>query len=223
MELDTRDGITYRLVQSHHRRAVVDVIARAFVDEPATAHCTSGRPSLDDWVTVTDFFMDECVANGLSLVAMDGDNVAGAFINRDFFNPLPPGLGEYVAEPSNLAPGIAAIDAIDAAWIERRPEIDRTQLGRVVDLWMGGVYPAYRGRQIFNHLTDLSLQVVTEAGFDYAVIEATGAFSQAAMDRAGCQAVYSLPYTEFLWRGEAVFQNVPPPHSKWVIYEKKLR
>ncbi|MCP3953174.1 MAG: GNAT family N-acetyltransferase, partial [Desulfobacterales bacterium] len=110
----------------------------------------------------------------------------------------------------------------DEAWFDTHPEIDRTQTGRVADLWMLGVHPDYLGRGIASRLARLSLEQVAQAGFEYAIVECTGAFSQHAMQAAGCNPVYELPYTDLFWNGEAVFRNVPAPHTKWVIYENKL-
>lgn len=218
-------GVIYTVARPEHRQGILEVLARAFVNEPSTAGQSIERPGYDDWYRFTEFYMDECTTNGLSIVALDGIDgrtVAGAFINRDFLRPPDPRIIEFVSEPSPFAPVVGALDVIDKAWFAVHPEIDRTEVGRVVDLWMVGVHPGYRGRRIASSLSTLSLQHVAKAGFDYAIVECTGAFSQSAMQAAGCTSVYELPYTDFRWHGEAVFRDVPGPHAKWVIYEKKL-
>lgn len=222
MELKLVNGISYKVMRPEQRQAVLEVVAKSFIQEPSSLACSLGAPSPEDWTRFTEFFMDECSTNGLSVVAMDGERIVGAFINRDFLGPLPEGLMEFI-ESSPFAPVIGAILELDDRWFEAHPEIPKDQKGRVVDLWMVGVCPQYRGHQIANHLTELSLEVVAQAGFDMAVVEATGAFSQAAMIKAGCRPVYELAYKDFLWNGKAVFAEVPPPHSKWVIMEKNLR
>lgn len=215
----------YDVVKPAHRQGVLEVLTRAFVNEPSTAAQTIGRPSYSQWRRFTDLFMDECATNGLSIVALDGrdgETVAGAFINRDFLTPPDERFIEFVEEPSPFGPIAQALEIIDEAWFAKHPEIHRTQTGRVADLWMVGVHPEYRGHGIASKLARLSLERVARAGFEYAIIECTGAFSQHAMEAAGCTAVFELPYADFLWKGEAIFKNVPPPHTKWVIYEKKL-
>lgn len=217
--------IIYTVARPEHRQGVLEVLARAFVNEPSTAGQSIQRPGYNDWYRFTEFYMDECTTNGLSIVALDGRDgrtVAGAFINRDFLRPPDPRIIAFVSEPSPFAPIVGALDIIDEAWFAAHPGIDRTETGRVVDLWMVGVHPGYRGHRIASNLSALSLQHVARAGFDYAVVECTGAFSQRAMQAAGCTAVYELPYVDFRWHGEAIFRNVPGPHTKWVIYEKKL-
>lgn len=217
--------IFYDVVQPVHRQGVLAVLTRAFVNEPSTAGQSIGRPGYAQWRRFTEMYMDECSNNGLSIVALDGrdgETVAGAFINRDFLRPTDPGFFEFIAQPSPFGPIAKALDIIDEAWFAKHPEIDREETGRVADLWMLGVHPHYRGHGIASELTRRSLDRVARAGFEYAVIECTGAFSQRVMEAAGCTAVFELPYDDFLWKGEAVFKDVPPPHTKWVIYEKKL-
>ncbi len=217
--------IVYNVLNPDHRQGVLEVLTRAFVNEPSTAGQSIGRPGYAQWRRFTDLYMDECSTNGLSIVALDGrdgETVAGAFINRDFLRPPDPRFLEFIDGSSPFGPIAKALEIIDEAWFAQHPEIQRTQTGRVVDLWMVGVDPEYRGRGIASKLARLSLDRVAQAGFEYAVIECTGAFSQHAMESAGCTPVFELPYTDFLWNGEAIFRNVPPPHTKWVIYEKKL-
>jgi len=219
------DDITYDVVRPKHRQGVSAVLTRAFVDEPSTAGQAIGRPSYAHWRQFTEMYMDECSTNGLSIVALDGRDggtVAGAFINRDFLRPPDPSFAELFTESSPFGPVAKALEIIDEAWFAQHPEIDRTRTGRVVDLWMVGVHPGYRGCGIAAELTRRSLQRVAQAGFEYAVIECTGAYSQRLMAEAGCTPVFELPYADFFWKGEAVFKNVPPPHTKWVICEKKL-
>lgn len=217
--------IVYDVVRPAHRQGVLEVLTRAFVNEPSTAGQSIGRPGYAQWRRFTDLYMDECAANGLSIVALDGrdgKSVAGAFINRDFLRPPDPRFFEFFDDASAFGPIAKALEIIDEAWFAKHPEIHRTQTGRVADLWMVGVDPEYRGRGIASTLARLSLDRVARAGFEYAVIECTGAFSQRAMEAAGCTPVFELPYSDFLWKGEAVFRNVPPPHTRWVIYEKRL-
>ncbi len=218
-------GIIYRVARPEHRQSILKILARAFVNEPSTAGQSIGRPTYDDWYRFTDFYMDECTTNGLSVVALDGldrTTVAGAFINRDFLTPPDPRILEFTAEPSPFAPIAGALDIIDEAWFAAHPEIDRHETGRVADLWMVGVHPDYRGRNIASMLATYSLKRTAKAGFEYAVVECTGAFSQHAMQAAGCRSVHELSYADFRWHGKAIFRNVPAPHTKWVIYEKNL-
>ena len=226
MSLGNHNGIEYTVVEPRHRDQVVEILTAALLDEPSTSGSVLPQPTEAQWRRFTEFFIEECTTNGLSVVALDPSDpttVVGAFINRDFLQPLPVGFEEFVAEPSPFAPILAALTRIDEAWFESHPEIPQTEVGRVVDLWMVGVSGKYLGRKIASVLTELSMKRVAEAGFEFAVIEATGDYSGRMMKAKGCRAVAELAYKDFLWHGEAVFAQVPPPHTKWVIYEKALR
>jgi ribosomal protein S18 acetylase RimI-like enzyme len=158
----------------------------------------------------------------VALDANDMETVAGALINRDFLNPLPLGFTNLIRDPSPFAPLINALDIIDEAWFKMHPEIKRDEQDKVADLWMVGVHPEYRDCGIASNLALHSLEHVARAGFEYAIVECTGAFTQRLFKKVGCSPVFALPYKDLLWKGEAVFRNVPPPHTKWEIYEKKL-
>lgn len=222
-ELGKHDGITYAVLDPRFREEALEVLTEAFLREPSSEGSTLRPLTAGEWRRFTGLFMDECTTNGLSVVALDGERVAGVFINRDFLRPVPAGLQEFTVDPSPMAPLIRALVLIDEAWFERHPEIPRDTPGKVADLWMVGVRRDYAGRGIASRLARYSTERVAEAGFDYAIVECTGAFSQRLIEREGFRTVHALPYKDLLWNGEAVFRNVPPPHTKWVIYEKDLR
>ncbi len=219
------DGVRYEAARPRHRRGVLEVLTRAFVNEPSTAAQTIGRPGYDEWRHFTAFYLDECLTNGLSTVAIDkrdGKTVVGALITRDFLMPPDPRCIEFVEATPSFAPIVEVLDRIDAAWFEKHSDFSPGQPGRVADLWMGGVKLAHRNHGIASKLGRLSLDRLTDAGFEYAIAECTGAYSQHLVKSAGFDTVFELPYVDFLWKGEAVFQNVPAPHRHWGIYEKPL-
>jgi ribosomal protein S18 acetylase RimI-like enzyme len=222
----TQQAMTYRIAEPRDRQTVLSLLAQSFVHEPSTAGCTLERPSYDQWRQFTDFFLDECVNNGLSVVAIDEQNktrpVIGAFIVRDFLAPLSPEFEAFVPD-SPFAPAAMALQELDEAWLARHPEIPANATGRVADLWMLGVKAGYTRQGVATTLTRHALDLVTQAGFDYAVVECTGAYSQRIMTSLEFEPVHELPYSGFLWQGEPVFQNVSPPHTKWVIYEKQVQ
>lgn len=222
---EAKADIIYDIAQPVHRSGVLEVLAEAFVQEPSSAHQAVGRPSYDHWYGFTEFYVDECTTNGLSAVALDARNantVVGVLITRDFLTPPDPQCEAYVAQIDAFGPIEAAVDLLDKAWFERHPDLAAGQTGRVVDLWMGGVRPGYRERGIATGLGRICLERASRAGFEYAIAECTGAYSQHLVEAAGFSSVHELPYADFLWNGEAIFKNVPGPHDKWAIYEKAL-
>ena len=96
-------GIIYDVFGPNHRQGAMDVLTWAFVNEPATAWQSIGRPSGAQWRRFIEFYMDECSTNGLSTVALDGhdgETVVGAIISRDFLRPPDPRVIEFVDESS---------------------------------------------------------------------------------------------------------------------------
>jgi GNAT superfamily N-acetyltransferase len=158
----------------------------------------------------------------VALDAREGKTVVGALITTDFLTPPDPQCEAFVAQIDAFGPIAAAVDALDKAWFEKHSDIAAGQTGRVADLWMGGVRPAYRKCGIITQLVRICIEQATKAGFEYAIAECTGAYSQHLVEAAGFTSVYELPYADFLWEGEAIFKNVPAPHAKWAIYEKRL-
>jgi GNAT superfamily N-acetyltransferase len=146
----------------------------------------------------------------------------GALITTDFLTPADPQCEAFVAQIDAFGPIAAAVDTLDKAWFEKHSDIAAGHTGRVADLWMGGVAPAYRKFGIITQLVRICIDQATKAGFEYAIAECTGAYSQHLVEAAGFTSVYELPYADFLWKGEAIFKNVPAPHAKWAIYEKRL-
>lgn len=222
---EAKADIIYDIGQPVHRKGILDVLAQAFVQEPSTAYQSIGRPSYDHWYQFIEYYIETCTTNSLSAVALDardGKTVVGALITTDFLTPPDPRCEAFVARIDAFGPIEAAVDALDKAWFEKHSDITVGQTGRVADLWMGGVRPEFRKSGIVTQLVRRCVDQATEAGFEYAIAECTGAYSQRLVETAGFTPVYELPYADFLWQGEAIFNNVPAPHNKWAIYEKKL-
>ena len=117
------------------------------------------------------------------------------------------------------------MNIIDKNWLathEADLERWKKEPGNVVDLWMIAVAPEARNQGIANHLTRLSLEVAKAKGFELAIIECTGFFSQSAAEKAGFKPMSELYYIDYKVDGEIPLQEVPSPHVKMIIYEKKL-
>ena len=88
--------------------------------------------------------MEHCSTNGLSVVALDGENcrVAGVFIVRDLLM-VPPGFEDkYKSDGKSLSPWMGFLWHMDREAIKKMPELGEP--GKAVDLWLLGVHPDYR-------------------------------------------------------------------------------
>jgi GNAT superfamily N-acetyltransferase len=93
----------------------------------------------------------------------------------------------------------------------------------VIDLLFLAVHPDYTGLGLSKLLTKKALERVRQTSYEYAVMECTGYFSQRTANNCGFTKVLSIPYSDVLVDGQAVFANCPAPHTKWEFYELSLK
>lgn len=58
-----------------------------------------------------------------------------------------------------------------------------------VDIWMLGVHPAYRKRNIAQMLTETAIKHAITSGYKYIILESTGSYSARCAEKAGMRAV----------------------------------
>ena len=61
-----------------------------------------------------------------------------------------------------------------------------------------------------------------EANYQYAVIEASNAFTSKAAQWNNFVNVYEQNVTDWMWNGKKVFANIKPPHGVWTFWMKNL-
>ena len=78
------------------------------------------KTTLMDWLEFTNFWMDHCTTNGLSVVALDRENcrVAGVFLVRDLLRTLPGFDEKYQNEEARLSPLMGLCWQLDAKAME---------------------------------------------------------------------------------------------------------
>jgi hypothetical protein len=95
-----------------------------------------------------------------------------------------------------------------------------------VDLWMGGVEDSLgmkRAGRVFEHLVRHGEELARRQGYQWAVGEATGGYSQGLFASMEFRPLYETDYCEFEWEGTYPFASSSrPPHTKWVFCEKRL-
>lgn len=74
-ELFREGNFVYHILTPKYRDEVLMVLSHAFCTEPVCDAIGEKqpemRPSLQDWVEFTDYWMDHCASNGLSVIALD--------------------------------------------------------------------------------------------------------------------------------------------------------
>lgn len=87
---------------------------------------------------------------------------------------------------------------------------------------MVGTDAHYARRGIASRMFMLCMRLARERGFRRCVTECTGHYSQLAARRAGFEEITRLSYKEFRFEGNAVFADIPLPHTHLAFFEKKL-
>lgn len=223
------DGFLYRLASTEECEAVTELVAHSFSTEPSTLHCRLGEPfSLDSWRKFVGVFLPSALEQDLVVVASspeDYKKLVGAFVLRDFLSGFPEEITAFTTG-TKVEHVLRAVGTLDDKWAEAHAsDLEEWQNapGKVVDLWMLAVAQEALGRGISNNLTKLSLTLAARRNFELAVIECTGFFSQSAAMKSGLSKVCELDYLDYVVDGETPFSSVPAPHSKWVLFEKKLQ
>ena len=226
MELFREGKFAYQVLTPQHHDAALIVLARAFCTEPVCSALAEIKPGMEthlhDWVEFIDYWMDHCASNGLSVIAIDVDkgSLAGVFIVRDLLM-VPPGFREkYTAIDKTLSPWMNFLWHMDSEATAKMPELG--EHGKAVDLWFLGVHPDYRGNMIANHLTKAVLPLAKKAGFKYATIEATNAFTSKAALHNKFKAVHDEEAARWHWNGEPLYTNAKEPHGTWTFWVKNL-
>ena len=112
-----KDAITYSVLAAERADEAADVVARGFVDEPAAAVLVPDpQQRLAIWRCFVSFFRHECIANGLSIMAVDDASaqMVGCLYVRDYRSPLPAGITVGLCHV--LTPLIEVLQVADARY-----------------------------------------------------------------------------------------------------------
>merc|ERR1712126_803143 len=102
-------------------------------------------------------------------------------------------------------------------------KVTKKHRGKAVDFWFLGVHPEFRGNKIANYLTKAVIPLVKAAGYKYATIEATSAFTSKSAAWNGFTAVHEVQAKDWEWKGAPLYTNAEPPHGTWTFWVKNLQ
>jgi len=218
---------SYHVLTPKYRDAALVVLSRAFCTEPVVSALAKIKPEMEttflDWVEFVDYWMDHCSSNGMSVVALDEENhrVAGVFIVRDLLM-VPPGFDtKYSSDAKTLTPWMQFLWHMDREATKKMPELGHP--GKAVDLWFLGVHPDYRGNGIANYLVKGVVPLCAKAGFKYATIEATSAYTSMAARFNKFTSVHVEEAAQWKWKGKPLYTNAEKPHGTWTFWVKDLQ
>lgn len=216
----------YKVLTPEYRDQTLVVLARAFCTEPVCFALGEKDPSkfvsFLDWIEFVEYWMDHCSSNGMSVIAIDEEShrIAGAFIVRDLLM-IPEGFDtKYNDDKYPLTPWMNFLWYMDAEATKILPDLGTK--GSAVDLWFLGVHPDYRGNKIANDLIKCIIPLVKKAGFKYATIEATSAYTSKAAKFNDFREVYQINACDWLWKGKPHYLYSKEPHGVWTFWVKDL-
>ena len=224
-----RDGkFVYKVLTKDQRDSAGMVLSRAFCTEPVVDALAENKPEmkahLHDWVEFVEFWMDHCSSNELSVYALDEEEhrIAGVFIVRDLFWYPDNFEKTYNNKSKVLTPWMNFLWYLDEQAGKNFEPMKNPKQGDFVDLWFLGVHPDYRGNKIANNLIKGILPLIKEAGFKYATIEATSAFTSKAATFNEFQNIFEIEAKDWLWEGSPLYTNANSPHGTWTFWAKEL-
>ena len=181
LEVDPENNVIYKIVEPKDAAEVIDVTATAFdKGEPLTKQCGSTQRDMKNFVSM---YVPRMAKEGYTVAAIDSKTgeVLGAFLNEDFNNPDPAGIGAFLDNSDGVwMPVLTMIESLEEKLLEKH-NIPANPIDRPAKthfhLWMIGVAPNGRGRGVGKKLFTHSVGVAKACGFKLAFAECTGAIS----------------------------------------------
>ncbi len=197
--MNEETGIYYDLIQPSDAKGLVDLIQETFPErEPMAVALQLSRA---DYLPYTDLVVAKAVRDRLTVVArLKGANrLLGFCIAEDYF-----GSPVYSLEKVNqrMLPLLHLLETLD----RQGPIPRRTR--EIYHLYMLGVAPDYARLGIGRGLLQRSLKLGSENGFQSAIAEATGPYSQRLCASLGFAERAALSYEGYTVSGQAVFEGI---------------
>ncbi len=205
--------ITLEILGPQHVDGATACIASTFAaGEPMSQHLGITQ---DEFIQFARLFIEKTAREGLSVVAVDEQQVIGATIAEDYVTEPPAGL-EAISE--KFTPVFALLESLSERYVASQGVIPGTHY----HIFMCGVYQQYANRRLAQKLNRFAQDVARERKFKTAVCEATGRISQfVCTNQLEFNYVDEINYQDFLLAGEAVFADITSVDS-CILYEKHL-
>ncbi len=223
------DSFEYYALGSDYRDEALVLTARAFYTEPTSTAFSEFKPEMKvklvDWLELVDLFIDDCSTNGLSAIAIAKKTrkVAAAYLVKDLALMPQDSIQKYESAKVPLSAIIQFLIHLDSEAMKNYPELKLAEKpGYGVDLWMLGIHPDYRGKNLAQKMFECTVPLSKNKGFKIAIAETTGAFSANLLRNNYAKEVCRINARDFTWNGEKVFQLVRKPHGEWRYWVKNL-
>jgi EAL domain-containing protein (putative c-di-GMP-specific phosphodiesterase class I) len=199
----------YDVLKNEHYHQAVNVITNAFCeDEPMTKHLGI---TAAEFVPFAKIMVDKAVQNGLSMVAIDNNEVIACTIVED------------MADPLNITASIDPRFKIIFSLLEQLgSEFFRERAmykGHIAHLFITAVNKQYHGQGLSRKINFESIRLAKERNFDFMCCKFTHDYNEKGTVnhlRNSKLLIRSCKYNEFVFNGSKPFQNLDGSASAYI-------
>lgn len=222
--LETSDLI-YEILTPADKEESKLIIALAFQDEPLTKTISKQIRKVEfaDFDVFINFFLEEVCNNGLSALARSKQTgkLVGVCYNMDYNFLDENFLDFYKNEKQILHNLVCFLHSVSHEVKKINADLDEKK--KVIDIWLLAVHPDFRGKKISNKLVDFSVKLIENAGFDYAVCEATSNFTMKIVQALGFECVLKQDVRKWFFEGKCFYEAMEEPHNEFTFWMKKFK
>ena len=138
----------------------------------------------EDWARFGKLYSQKCTSEGHTSLAIDTtDGAIAAFsICEDLVTTVPDGLEAVLGRLTSV---LDLVDTLNEEHDREAPEYKAKVPGHTIHLWCLGVGERFRGAKLGFKVAQHSMQLAEKNGYQRAMIEATGTYSQRIAGKLG--------------------------------------
>lgn len=219
------EDFTFEVLTSKDKQESKELIALSFLDEPITRAISDRILNVDkqDLEIFIDFFLEEVCTNKLSVVAREkaSNKLIGVCYNMDY-NFLDDTVYNYYSDPSK--PLHYLVNFLHSAGEQVKriiPELENKNT--VIDIWLLGLHPDFRGKKISPILVQLSIALIKNSGYKYACVEATSFFTKKIIEANDFECLYKLDVKNWSYNNKFVLEGISNLHKEFTFWVKKFK
>eukprot|EP00754_Rhynchopus_humris_P041600 Rhum_TRINITY_DN25156_c0_g1::Rhum_TRINITY_DN25156_c0_g1_i1::g.181360::m.181360 len=209
------------VAKPEHASGITAIYSECFQHEAMSA-CLGIGPN--GWDNMGRLYGEKSANEGHTIIAIDTtDNSVAAFaICEDAITHKPEGFHEGQTDKHTAV--FALLDQLNAEHFAATPGDKAEKTGHTMHLWCLGVKRGYRGANLGFRVAEYSMQLAQKNGYQRAVVEATGAYSQRIVRKLGFVKGHEVVYREYTAAdGSMPFKEMDEVHQSCTLEFLDLR
>ena len=209
------------VAKPEHASGIAAVYSECFQHEAMSA-CLGVGPK--GWDNFGKLYGEKSANEGNTIIAVDTtDNSVAAFaICEDAITTKPEGFTEGLTDKHRTVFNL--LDKLNAEHFAASPGDEAKETGHTMHLWCLGVKQGYRGANLGFRVADYSMQLAQKNGYQRAVVEATGTYSQRIAGKLGFVKRHEVVYREYIAAdGSMPFKEMDVVHQSCTLEFLDLR